>query len=79
MGTVVDLGQARSERFSRRLEDELSAAIEGPGYLVVEVHGFDPEDWRRAAREAGHRLGYRMRTGASHDGRRVWAATHVPG
>jgi hypothetical protein len=32
----------------------------------------DIPDWRRAAREAGRRLGVRVRTGISRDGTLVW-------
>jgi len=69
---VVDLERERVER----LADKLAPVLRERGAVVVDVAELESmERWRRAARRAGRLLGWRMRTGISRDGRRVWAAS----
>jgi hypothetical protein len=59
-----------------RLAEELLAVLRDRGAVVADTARLEEVDrWRRAARLAGRRLGWRMRTGVSRDGSRVWAAS----
>jgi hypothetical protein len=69
---VVDIERERVERLAADLAPELRER----GVIVVDVAALeDVERWRRAARRAGRLLGWRVRTGISRDGRRVWMAS----
>lgn len=68
--TVVGLDRARS----RRLAAGMVSALE-TGHVFAEVDGIDSvEEWRAAARSVGRAHGWRVRTGITTDGARVWAA-----
>jgi hypothetical protein len=69
MGRVEDLERRRVERLAAELVPELRDC----GELRAETDALESvERWRAAARRAGRLLGWRMRTGVSRDGRRVW-------
>ncbi len=67
---VIDLRHRRIERLAADLARDLRA-----GHVIVEVDRIDSvEEWRAAARAAGRRHGWQVRTGMSRGGGRVWAA-----
>ena len=66
---VVDLDAVRLERLVPRIVEELRAR----GAAVADVSGPDVDRWRAAARYAGRRLGWRVRTGGT-DGR-AWVTS----
>lgn len=77
MARVVDLERRRVEQ----LAEELLPVLRGSGRLGALTSELeDVERWRRAARRAGRLLGWRVRTGATADGERVWAVSedYVP-
>ncbi len=66
---VVNLQRERE----RRLAEQLAPMLEG-SYAVVLASSLDSvEEWRAAARIAGRVNGWRVRTGFTGDGERVWA------
>lgn len=66
---IVDLETVRTARLCRSLE----AALEH-GYVIIETPTVtDVPAWRRAARKAAAANGWRVRTGVTGDGSRVWA------
>jgi hypothetical protein len=72
MGRVVNIESRKVER----LADDLLPVLRDRGTLVADTTTLEDVDrWRRAARLVGRRLGWRMRTGKSRDGSRVWAAS----
>ena len=72
MGRVVDLETRKVER----LADEPLPVLRHRGSVVADSATLEDVDrWRRAARSAGRRLGWRIRTGVSRDGSRVWATS----
>lgn len=71
MARVTDLERTRVDRLTRQLADRLRAS--GRRYLMDGVeHVEDVDRWRKAARRAGRLLGWKVRTGVTPDGRRVW-------
>lgn len=62
MGRVVDLWVG-----------EIVEALQGSGSVVRSADDLDVDRWRRAARQAGRRLGSSVRTGVAADGSTVWA------
>lgn len=72
MAKVVDLERFRVER----LAGEIVPWLRDRGSVLVETSGLESvERWRRAARRAGRLLGWRVRTGVSPAGDRVWAVS----
>ncbi len=72
MGRVRDLERQRVER----LAAELGPVLRARGAVVIKIANVESvERWRRAARRAGRLLGWRVRTGVTDDGERVWAAS----
>jgi hypothetical protein len=69
--TVDELARRRDERRARKLEQQLKAH-QAVIYGTDEID--DVDEWRKAARAAGRRLGIRVRTGVSKDGMKVWAS-----
>jgi hypothetical protein len=68
---VHDLERARVETLARELAKMFQQASRGwPRVDTAQLE--DVERWRRAARRAGRLLGIHVRTGVTHDGRRVW-------
>ena len=64
-----EIGARRIGRLTDRLVDELRFNRT----LVCGTDSVgDVDEWRRAARRAGRRLGIVIRTGVSYDGTRVW-------
>lgn len=67
---IVDLGSARVDR----LADALAPILES-GHVTVSTSSVDSiANWRTAARKAASTRGWRVRTGVTVDGSRVWAA-----
>ncbi len=67
---IVDLGRARVDR----LADALTPILEA-GHVTMSASSVDSiADWRTAARQAASTSGWRVRTGVTSDGSRVWAA-----
>ena len=66
---MVDLEAVRVEQLVAPIADELR--IRGAAVATVEDH--ERDRWRRAARQAGRQLGWRVRTGFSGD--RAWAVS----
>jgi hypothetical protein len=56
--TPDDLDRARTDRLARKIAEELRTQA----YSQAAVSDVDVEEWRRAARLAGRRLGLRVRT-----------------
>jgi hypothetical protein len=72
MARVTDLERQRVER----LAADLAPVLRAEGAVIVKVADVESVDrWRRAARRAGRLLGWSIRTGKSHDGTTVWAAS----
>jgi len=71
MGRVVSLERARIERLSDESAAQLRSNCNSVTRLTINVPDID--EWRRAARKAGNRLGISIRTGVSREGDKVWA------
>ena len=72
MGRMVDLERVKVER----LAVELMPDLREQGQLFARTGELESVDrWRRAARRAGRLLGWRVRTGITHDGAKVWAVS----
>jgi hypothetical protein len=71
VGEVVDLERERTEALAR----ELAPLLRARGVIATDESAGDLDRFRRAARRAGRMLGWRVRTGASADGRRAWASS----
>jgi len=71
VGEVVDLERERTEALAR----ELAPLLRARGVIAADETAGDLDRFRRAARRAGRMLGWRVRTGASADGRRAWASS----
>ena len=66
---IVDLNRARVGRLARSLAGVLES-----GHVTADVSTVgDVEEWRRAARRVAADRGWRVRTGLTGDGSRVWA------
>ena len=66
---IVDLDRARLERLGRSIAGALAS-----GHAIADVSGVgDVEEWRRAARSVAADRRWRVRTGVTRDGSRVWA------
>jgi hypothetical protein len=69
--TTDELARRRFDRQVSKLQDQLKT-------LQTVVYGTDQiediDEWRKAARAAGRRLGIPVRTGVSRDGTKVWAS-----
>jgi hypothetical protein len=69
--TADELARHRFDRQVSQLQDQLRT-------LKTVVYGTDQiddiDEWRKAARAAGRRLGIPVRTGVSSDGTKVWAS-----
>jgi hypothetical protein len=66
---VVDLRSARLERLARSLAPALEA-----GQAIAETAGVSSvSDWRAAARRVSRGRRWKIRTGVTPDGSRVWA------
>ena len=69
--TTDELAERRFELRVRDVAQELKT-------LRTVVYGTDQvedvDEWRKAARAAGRRLGMPVRTGISRDGTKVWAS-----
>jgi hypothetical protein len=72
MGRVVSLERARIDRLAEEIARQLNE--HGGGVVRLTANVDDVERWRRAARQAGRRLGIIIRTGVSRDGEKVWAS-----
>jgi len=66
-----ELQQRRFERLVEKLTYELETYR---SLTYGTDHVGDVEQWRKAARAAGRRLGIPVRTGVSRDGGKVWAS-----
>lgn len=67
---IIDLASARVNR----LADALAPLLES-GHVTVSTSSVDSgANWRSAARKAASSRGWRVRTGITPDGARVWAA-----
>ena len=67
---IVDLRSVRVERLADALAPDLAA-----GHVMASTSSVDSvSDWRKAARKAASARGWRVRTGVTLDGARVWAA-----
>jgi hypothetical protein len=72
VGRIEDLERQRVERFAV----ELVPRLRERGELRADTAALESvERWRAAARRAGRLLGWRVRTGVSHDGRYAWAVS----
>ena len=72
LGRVVSI----EDRKVTALAGRLVPVLQERGAVIVEAVDVESVDqWRKAARLAGRRLGWRMRTGVAKDGSRVWAAS----
>ena len=71
-GRVVDLEGVRVERLAEEIADQLQQ--HGGSILRLATDVENVERWRRAARQAGRRLGVTIRTGVSNDRSKVWAS-----
>jgi hypothetical protein len=72
VGRVEDPERQRVERLAR----ELVPVLRSTGYVVVEVSDVEDVDaWRAGARRTARLVGWRVHTGVSRDGRKVWAAS----
>ena len=68
MAKVVDLERRKVDKLADQIEQEL-AGLPPMSRLHVPLSDVeDPERWRRAARLAAHRLGWRVATGVSRHG-----------
>lgn len=68
MGKVVDLERLKVDKLADQIEGQL-ATLPPMSHLHVPLSEVeDPERWRRAARLAAHRLGWRVATGVSRHG-----------
>jgi hypothetical protein len=57
-----------------RLADEIASQLEANSNSVTRLTAsMNVDEWRRAARLAGRRLGIQVRTGVSRTGDKVWA------
>lgn len=66
---IVDLDTARVARLGR----SLAAMLEG-GHVMADVSTVvNVDEWRRAARGIAAARAWRVRTGVTRDGSRVWA------
>lgn len=66
---IGDLQVARVERLGRLL----AASLEG-GHVIADTSSVSSVDeWRKAARQAAADRDWRVRTGITRDGSRVWA------
>jgi hypothetical protein len=69
--TTDELARRRFDRQVSELQDQLKT-------FQTVVYGTDQiddiDEWRKAARAAGRRLGIPVRTGVSQDGTKVWAS-----
>jgi len=70
---VVDLERVQIDRLAEEIASQLQANG-GSILLRLATDVDDVERWRRAARQAGRRLGVTMQTGVSPDQSRVWAS-----
>ncbi|MGH3850363.1 MAG: hypothetical protein ACRDRT_11765 [Pseudonocardiaceae bacterium] len=67
---IVHLQQARADRRADGLRESLER-----GHVIVEASSVDSiEAWRAAARSLARCHGWRIRTGVTVDGERLWAA-----
>lgn len=67
--TLVDLRKVRVERLAATIAEHLQS-----GHVIAEVADAGAVDvWRSAARKAGRNRGWKVRTGTTGDGQRVWA------
>ena len=66
-----ELGRRRLDRLVRRLERELRNRR---SFTCSADRLEDVQQWRRAARVAGRRMGISVRTGISRDGTKVWVS-----
>lgn len=68
MAKVVDLERRRVDKLADQIERQL-AVLPPMSHLHVPISEVDdPQRWRRAARLAAHRLGWRVATGVSRHG-----------
>lgn len=67
---IVDI---RSKRVAR-LAEVLAPALEAGSVIVRTSSVESVTDWRKAARTAASARGWKVRTGVTSDGSRVWAA-----
>jgi hypothetical protein len=66
---VVDLGTARAARLGRSLQPVLE-----DGHGIADVSTVtNVDEWRKAVRRVAAAQGWRVRTGVTRDGSRVWA------
>jgi hypothetical protein len=70
MGRVVSLEQERVDRLADVIVGELRSNDNEVVHLTSHISNID--EWRRAARKAGRRLGIQIRTGVSRRGDKVW-------
>ena len=68
MAKIVDLERRRVDKLADQIERQL-AGLPPMSHLHVPISEVeDPQRWRRAARIAAHRLGWRVATGVSRHG-----------
>ncbi|HEX2699211.1 MAG TPA: hypothetical protein VHM89_03280 [Acidimicrobiales bacterium] len=68
MAKVVDLERRKVDKLADQIEQQL-AVLPPMSHLHVPISEVeDPQRWRRAARLAAHRLGWRVATGVSRHG-----------
>lgn len=68
MARVVDLERHRVEKLAAQIGRQLAGLPPMSRLHVPLAEVDDPERWRRAARLAAHRLGWRVATGVSRHG-----------
>lgn len=68
MARVVDLERHRVEKLAAQIERQLAGLPPMSRLHVPLSEVDDPQRWRRAARLAAHRLGWRVATGVSRHG-----------
>jgi hypothetical protein len=69
-GRIVSLERVRVARLTDEIASQLAANSNSVTRLTASMN---VDEWRRAARLAGRRLGIPVRTGVSRTGDKVWA------
>ena len=77
MAKVVDLERRKVDKLADQIERQLAGLPPMSHLLVPITEVEDPQRWRRAARLAAHRLGWRVATGVSRHGF-VWLTDMIP-
>lgn len=72
MGRMVSIEDRKTERLAAVLERRMAPQLHMGSVTAPLSDVADVDRWRRAARMAGRRLGWRVRTGISERGGYVW-------